>query len=85
MRKKMKKVNFFAFFCFAPPITAQVTPNAILLENLPANAKVQLYNLKGKRIYSANSENSQILKIPVQTKGLYIVKAGNQTFRIVVR
>jgi len=59
--------------------------NAIILQNLPRGAKVGVYNLQGKRIYSANSVNSQILKIPVQTKGMYIIKAGNQTMRVVVR
>jgi hypothetical protein len=63
-------------------IIAQATSNAIILENLPKNAKVQVYNLHGKRIYSANSENSQILKIPVHAKGLYIVKINNNVMRI---
>jgi len=30
-------------------------------------------------------QDSQILKIPVQTKGMYIVKIGSQTVRAVVR
>ena len=72
-----------------PLIIAQIkvstTANAITLENLPSNAKVEVYNLHGKQIYSANSGNSQILRIAVQTKGMYIVKAGSQTVRVVVR
>jgi len=66
-------------------IRVQATANAIMLENLPRNAKVQVYTLQGKQIYSANSDNSQILRIPVQTKGMYIVKAGSQTLRVAVR
>jgi len=66
-------------------IRVQATANAIMLENLPKNTKVQIYSLQGKQIYSNNSENSQILRIPVQTKGIYVVKAGNQTVRIAVR
>jgi len=58
----------------ASTIKATVKSNAILLENLPKNTKVEIYNLQGKRIHSTNSGNSQILKIPVQTKGIYIVK-----------
>jgi len=54
-------------------IKARVENNFILLSNLPPNAKIKLYNLQGKRIYFGNSENSQILRIPVQTKGMYIV------------
>jgi len=66
-------------------IRVQATSNAITLENLPRNTKVQIYSLQGKQIYSANSENSQILRIPVQTKGMYVVKAGNQMVRVTVR
>ncbi|MCL2283858.1 MAG: T9SS type A sorting domain-containing protein, partial [Fibromonadales bacterium] len=65
-------------------IHAYTIGNTIILQNVPKDAKVQLYNLNGKLIYSANSGNSQILKILVQTKGMYIVKAGKQTLRIAV-
>ncbi|MCL2100334.1 MAG: InlB B-repeat-containing protein [Fibromonadales bacterium] len=66
-------------------IGVQTTSNAIILENLPANTKVEVYNLQGKQIYSANPKNPKILKIPVQTKGIYVVKIGTQTLRIAVR
>nr|AGS52900.1 glycoside hydrolase family 9 [uncultured bacterium contig00016] len=71
-------------------IRAYATGNAIILENLPKNAKVEMYNLQGKRLYSAHSGNSsQILKILVQTKGMYIVsvKYGSErkALRMVVR
>jgi len=66
-------------------IRAQATSNAILLSNLPPNAKIELYNLQGKCIYFVNSENSKILRIPVQTKGVYIVKVGTKIIRAVVR
>jgi hypothetical protein len=55
-------------------IRAQAIGNSIMLENLPTNAKIELYSMQGKQIYSGNSGNSQILRILVQTKGLYIVK-----------
>jgi len=66
-------------------IHVKATSNAIVLSNLPPNTKVDVYNLQGKRIYFSNSGNSQILRILVQTKGIYIVKAGTQTMRAVVR
>jgi len=66
-------------------IIVQAIPNAILLSNLPRNTKIEVYTLQGKQIRSANSGNSQILKILVQTKGMYIVKAGSQTERVTVR
>jgi hypothetical protein len=65
-------------------IIARTTNNGIILENLPRNAKVEAYNLHGKRIYSGNPENPKILKIMVQTRGIYVVKAGTQTFRVAV-
>jgi fibro-slime domain-containing protein len=43
-------------------ITARAKANSILLENVPAGAKVELYNLQGKRIYSAYPENPKILR-----------------------
>jgi uncharacterized repeat protein (TIGR02543 family) len=70
-------------------ILAQATGNAIVLQNLPQGAKVEAYNLQGKRIYFGNSDNSEMLRIPVQTKGMYIVKASSgsekQILRIMVR
>ena len=66
-------------------IRVQSTSNYILLENLPKNAKVELYNLQGKRILSSHSGNSQILRIPVQTKGIYVVRVGNQTLRVAIK
>jgi len=66
-------------------IGIKTTANTITLENLPKNTRVDVYNVQGKQIYSTHSENSRILKIPVQTKGMYIVKVGTQTMRAVVR
>jgi len=55
--------------------------NAITLKSLPSNARIEIYNLQGKRIYSGNFEEQKILVIPVQTKGMYIVKikSGSET------
>jgi hypothetical protein len=66
-------------------IRVHTTSNAIVLENLPKGAKVEVYNLQGKQVYSTHSENSKILRILVQTKGVYLVKTGSQTMRTVVR
>jgi hypothetical protein len=56
------------------PISVHATSNAIVLQNLPPNAKVEVYNLHGKRVYMNNPVNPKIMKIMVQTKGIYIVK-----------
>jgi The GLUG motif. len=66
-------------------INIKTIGNAIVLENLPKNAKIKIYNLQGKRIYSAHPENPKILRILVQTKGVYIMKAGTQIFRITIK
>ncbi|MDR2580353.1 MAG: hypothetical protein LBC85_05105 [Fibromonadaceae bacterium] len=52
-----------------------ITNKSIALENLPPNAKVEVYNLNGKRIYSAtpHSPLPTPLSIQIQTKGIYIV------------
>jgi len=67
---------------FAKNIKASSNAGTILLENLPTGAKVEVYNLQGKLIYtsgkSLNRENlgSDNLRIPVQTKGMYIIKVS---------
>jgi hypothetical protein len=66
-------------------IHVHTTLNTILLENLPVGAKVEVYNLQGKQLHSIHSENSKILRIQVQTKGIYVIKAGTQTMRVAVR
>ena len=70
-------------------IIAKAIGNAIMLENLPANAKVQVYSLSGKLISSKSfnqvNHGSDSMRIPVQTKGIYFVKAGNQILRVPVR
>jgi len=65
-------------------IGVQTTTNTILLSNLPKGTKVEVFNLQGKRIYSAHPENPKILRIGVQT-GIYIIKTGTQTMRVAVR
>ena len=65
-------------------IGVQTMGNTILLSNLPSNARVEVYNIQGKRIHSAHT-TTQTLQIQVQTKGVYVVKAGNQTLRIAVK
>ena len=49
----------------------------VVNSNLPSNAKIEVYSLQGRLIYSGNFEN----RIPVQTKGIYIVKvkSGSET------
>jgi hypothetical protein len=62
--------------------------NSIVLQNLPANAKVEVFGLSGKLVYS-NRENPKILEIGVQTKGMYIVKVSSgsemKTVKVAVR
>jgi fibro-slime domain-containing protein len=69
----------------AGSIKAKANGNAILLENLPTGAKIEVYNLQGKRIYSRNSENSQTLRIAVQTEGMYIIKLSLGSNKMVLK
>jgi len=61
---------------------AKTTENFIVLENLPANARVDVYNLEGRRVYSITSHTplttNQKLFIPVKTKGMYIATVSQQ-------
>jgi len=70
---------------FSSELFARTTNNAIIIENVPKGAKVDVYNLKGNLVGSATSHSplaaSQI-KVP---KGMYIVRVGKQTLRIVVQ
>jgi len=67
-------------------IRTYATGNTIILENVPTNTKVEVYNLQGKLIHSVRAENFQPLcQIPVHTKGLYIAKIGNEVVKIAVR
>jgi len=72
-------------------IRVKAIGNSILLSNLPQGATVELYNLQGKLIFtsgkSLNRENrgSDNLVIPVQTKGMYIIRIGiNNVMRVQV-
>ena len=65
-------------------LSVYTVPNAIILQNVPANTKVELYNLRGVLIYSVKAENFKPqLQIGVQTKGMYIVKAGNKIYNLI--
>ena len=66
-------------------IKARTNGNTILLENLPSKAKVEIFNLQGKLIYSAYPENLKILKIGVQTKRMYIVKISLGSEKMVLK
>jgi len=70
-------------------IKAYALGNTIMLQNVPKNTNVQIYNLQGKRVHSRDVmhrvSTAGEMQIPVQSKGMYIVKAGKQTLRIVVK
>jgi len=71
-------------------ISVKAIGNTIMLSNLPQGAKVEVYSIQGKLIFtsgkSLNRENrGSDLVIGVQTKGMYIVKVGTQTLRVAVR
>jgi hypothetical protein len=73
-------------------ILAHTASNAIILQNLPQGAKVEVYNLQGKQVYlgnfenSKNSENSGQIQV---AKGMYVVKISfgseKQILHIAVR
>jgi hypothetical protein len=40
-------------------ISVKAVSGAIIMENVPQNARVEIYNLKGKRLRSNNPENPE--------------------------
>jgi len=68
----------------AGTIRAYAAGKTIVLENVPAGAKAEVYNIQGKRIYSANPDNLLILKIGVQT-GMYIVRVSSGSEKQILR
>jgi hypothetical protein len=61
-------------------INVHAKGNSIVLQNLPQNAKVEVYGLNGKLISgkSLNPVNrGSDMSISVQTKGMYIVKVSS--------
>jgi len=64
--------------------TTPILAPAFSLQN-QSGAKMEIYNLQGKLVYSGYPENPQILRIPVQTKGIYIVRYGKTQRLMVVK
>ncbi|MDR3001747.1 MAG: metallophosphoesterase [Fibromonadaceae bacterium] len=67
---------------------AKITGNTISLMNVPNNARVEVYNLQGRHVYSSRgvlNTPPTVHAIPVQSKGIYFIRVGNQTLRVVVR
>jgi hypothetical protein len=57
-----------------------------VLENLPNNASVQIYNLRGNIVGAYGIRpNANALTIPVQAKGLYIVKVNKEVLYVPVK
>jgi hypothetical protein len=76
----------------ASNILAHATNNTIILQNLPANAKVEVFNLQGRSVLHkpimdmpSRSIASNVLTIPVQAKGIYIVKVSMGSERKMLR
>jgi len=61
-------------------IKAYTLGHSIVLQNLPENAKVQVYSLNGKLVAGGSDA-----RIEVRAKGIYLVKAGEQILRVVVK
>ena len=67
-----------------PRLSARTTGNAIIIENVSSNAKVEVYNLQGKHMHtSRNAANTHT--VYVQAKGIYFIRVEKQMLRIVIR
>ena len=66
-------------------IHVYATSSAIVLENVPPGAKVEVYNLRGERrdvMHYVSTINGE-LKINVHAKGIYMVKINGKIFKMV--
>ncbi|MCL2281817.1 MAG: InlB B-repeat-containing protein, partial [Fibromonadales bacterium] len=72
----------------ASNIKAHAIGNTIMLQNVPQNANVQIYNLQGKRVHRRDAMHRVStmgeMQISVQSKGMYIIKAGGQVLRVTI-
>jgi hypothetical protein len=66
-------------------ISIKTTANTIVFENLPNNAKIDIYNSQGKLISNKSFNQANNGQITVQAKGIYFARIGTQTFRIAVK
>lgn len=55
----------------------------IYIENNGSESSVQIFNENGKNIFDKKIQNSEA--IPVSVSGLYFVKTGNQTIKLLVK
>ena len=56
----------------------------IVLRNIPTDEPVQVYNMLGKLLYSAQNSEENEIKISVPTAGVYLVRVGEQSFKKIV-
>ena len=63
----------------AGKVRAYAKDNAIVLENSPQGARIEVYDLRGKLVYATSSR-----VIPVQAKGMYIVKISGDILSVIV-
>jgi len=54
----------------------------IIIENLSVGQKVEIYTMQGTAIYS-NVANSNNLSIPLNSHGMYLVRIGTQSMKII--
>ena len=56
----------------------------IVLRNIPTDEPIQIYDMVGKLLYSAQSSEEREKKIPVSTAGVYLVRVGEQSLKKIV-
>ncbi|MDR1759745.1 MAG: hypothetical protein LBR60_04385 [Fibrobacter sp.] len=69
---------------FHRPIQVRAAVNRIIIHYLPADTQVEVYNLLGKQIYGKSSGLFQTMELPVEAKGMFLVKVNNQSFKVAV-
>jgi PKD repeat protein len=60
----------------ASNIVAHAMGNSIVLQNLPAGAKVEVFDLRGRGVAGNALTTGNTITIPVHAKGMYVVKVS---------
>ena len=68
-------------------IIVKQTGNELIISNLPKGGKVSVFTVDGKLINSIQSAGQELIQLPLRqlTKGTYIIKTDDITYKILKR
>lgn len=67
------------------PVEVKTDENRIIVSNVPVNAKMEIYNIIGTKVYEVEMKQSSGEYILPLSKGYYIVRIAGTVRKIVIR